>query len=130
MNAKKVLVVEDDPDQLRGLVIRLKAGGYEVLCATDGVQGIGAARREKPDLVLLDIGLPGGDGYIVMDRLKKMLNGAAPPIMVLTAKDPTTHRDRALAAGAAVFLRKPVENCVLLAMVRRLLGEPTQPAHA
>ena len=62
MNAKKVLVVEDDLDFLRGLVIRLKASGYEVLCATDGVLAIGVARRDKPDLILLDIGLPGGDG--------------------------------------------------------------------
>ena len=128
MNAKKVLVVEDDLDLLRGLVIRLKASGYEVLCATDGVQAIGAARREKPDLILLDIGLPGGDGYVVMDRLK-MLIGATAPILVLSAKDPVIHREKSHAAGAAVFLHKPVENHVLLAMVRRLLGEPTVPAH-
>ena len=129
MNAKRVLVVEDDRDFQRGLVIRLKANGYEVLCATDGVQAIGIARRDKPDLILLDIGLPGGDGYVVMDRLR-LLNGATTPILVLSAKDPATHREKALAAGASVFFHKPVENHVLLATMRRLLGEPTKPVHA
>ena len=126
MNAKRVLVVEDDLDFLRGLVIRLKASGYEVLSATDGVQAIGAARRDKPDLILLDIGLPGGDGYVVMDRLR-LINRATTPILVLSAKDPATHREKALAAGAMVFFHKPVENHVLLATMRRLLGEPTKP---
>ena len=129
MNAKKVLIVEDDLDLLRGLAIRLKVGGYEVLCATDGVQAIGAARRDKPDLILLDLGLPGGDGYVVMERLR-LLNGATTPILVLSAKDPATHREKALAAGASVFFHKPVENHVLLATMRRLLGEPTKPVHA
>jgi two-component system KDP operon response regulator KdpE len=129
MNAKRVLVVEDDLDFLRGLVIRLKASGYEVLSATDGVQAIGVARRDKPDLILLDIGLPGGDGYVVMDRLR-LLNGVRTPILVLSAKDPATHREKALAAGASVFFHKPVENHVLLATMRRLLGEPTKPVRA
>jgi len=129
MNAKRVLVVEDDLDFLRALVIRLKASGYEVLSATDGVQAIGVARRDKPDLILLDIGLPGGDGYVVMDRLR-LLNGVRTPILVLSAKDPATHREKALAAGASVFFHKPVENHVLLATMRRLLGEPTKPVHA
>jgi DNA-binding response OmpR family regulator len=128
MNAKKVLVVDDDMDFLRGLVIRLKTSGYEVLCARDGMQAIGVARRERPDLLLLDIGLPAGDGYVVMDRLK-MLTGGTTPIIVLSAKDPATHREKALAAGASVFLHKPVENHVLLSMMRQLLGEPTQPVH-
>jgi two-component system KDP operon response regulator KdpE len=129
MNAKRVLVVEDDLDFLRALVIRLKASGYEVLSATDGVQAIGVARRDKPDLILLDIGLPGGDGYVVMDRLR-LLNGVRTPILVLSAKDPATHREKALAAGASVFFHKPVENHVLLATMRRLLGEPTKPVRS
>ena len=129
MGAKKVLIVEDDLDFLRGLGIRLKASGYDVLSATDGVQAIGATRRDKPDLILLDIGLPGGDGYVVMDRLK-LIGKMTVPIIVLSAKDPSIHRAKALETGASVFLHKPVDNCVLLAMMRQLLGEPTVPMHA
>jgi DNA-binding response OmpR family regulator len=70
------------------------------------------AQREKPNAIILDIGLPGGDGFIVMDRLRKLNINA--PIIILTARDPLINRERALKAGAKFFFQKPVENGKLL----------------
>jgi DNA-binding response OmpR family regulator len=119
----KLLVVDDDRDLLQGLGIRLKASGYEVVFAADGVQAIAAARKEKPDLILLDIGLPGGDGYVVMERLRMMSSSGPIPVIVLSAKDPQVHRERSLKAGASHFFQKPLDNAALLAAIRSILGE-------
>lgn len=124
---KSVLVVDDDQDLIRGLGVRLKANGYGVAFATDAVQAIAAARREKPDLILLDLGLPGGDGYLVMDRLKSMSGTSMTPVIVLSARDPLTNRDRSVKAGALAFLQKPVDNGALMATIRRALGDQGKP---
>lgn len=123
MSKKKLLVVDDDPDQMRGMVIRLKASGYDVLCANDGFQAISAASKEKPDLILLDIGLPGGDGHVVMERLQVLTAASRIPIIVLSAKDPQSHRERAMKSGATAFLQKPTENSALLAAIRQALAD-------
>ena len=128
--SRKLLVIDDDTDVLKGLTVRLKANGYAVAQAVDGMQAILAARRERPDLILLDIGLPGGDGYSVMERLRSMRPLARIPIVVLTALDPATHQERALQAGAAAFLQKPVENEALLGAIRSALGDSGAPPPA
>ena len=128
--SRKLLVIDDDTDVLKGLTVRLKANGYAVAQAVDGMQAILAARRERPDLILLDIGLPGGDGYSVMERLRSMRPLARIPIVVLTALDPATHQERALQAGAAAFLQKPVENEALLGAIRSALGDLGAPPPA
>jgi len=120
--AGKILVVDDDVDLLRGLMIRLKADGYEVVCATDAVFAVSVAMEEKPDLIILDIGLPGGDGYLVMDRLNKMAGTIGTPIIVLSARDVAGNKDRALKAGARAFFQKPADNDELLAGIQNALG--------
>jgi DNA-binding response OmpR family regulator len=120
---KKLLIVDDDQDLLRGMVVRLKASGYDVACASDGVMAVSMARSEKPNLILLDIGLPGGDGYVVMDRLRVMGSLMPTPIIVLSAKDPLTHREKAIQAGAEAFFQKPVDNSILIAAIQRALGD-------
>lgn len=129
MPQRKVLLVDDDLDLLRGLTIRLKACGYQVVYATDGMSAVSMAQRERPDLIVLDLGLPGGDGFAVMDRLKA-LNPVAPiPIIIHTARDPLVNRERALAGGAEVFLQKPCDSLVLLESIKDILGEdPETPA--
>jgi len=119
----KLLLVDDDVDLLKGLGVRLKASGYEVVYAADGVQAVAAARRERPDLILLDIGLPGGDGYVVMERLRTLGSAGPMPIIVISAKDHQTHRERSLKAGASHFFQKPVDNAAVLAAIREILGE-------
>ncbi|RXH54754.1 response regulator [Granulicella sibirica] len=69
MKLKKILVVDDDPEMRLALKIRLRANNYEVEAAEDGVSAIAEARRRQPDLILLDLGLPAGDGFTVLERL-------------------------------------------------------------
>jgi len=121
---KKVLVVEDEPVQIQILTSRLKASGFDVVVARDGVQSVSMARKENPDLVLLDIGLPGGDGYTVLHRLKSLGNSLMLPIIAVSGRSAETDRAKMLAAGADDYFQKPVQLDPLIARIRELLGEP------
>jgi CheY-like chemotaxis protein len=129
---KKILVIEDDHDQLLGMRLRLAASGYDVAQATDGIEAIGVAHRERPDLILLDLGLPGEDGYRVMENLRTINTTPSTPIVVISGRDPAAHGTRALAAGAEAFLQKPVDHDDLLRTLRKALGEepPGSPVPA
>lgn len=126
MTRKKILVVDDDEDVRHGLGIRLKANGYSVVFAHDAISATSVARKEEPDLVILDIGLPGGDGFIVMERLAS-LSQTSVPIIVLTGRDPSTIKERALSAGAKAFFLKPADNDELAAVIRKTLAESEEP---
>ncbi len=117
----KVLIVDDDPDIRRGLNVRLQASGYVVLFAGDAMSAISVAVKERPDLVLLDIGLPAGDGYVVMERLQNYPALACIPVIVLSARDAETHRQKALDAGAYAFIKKPADSNQLLKTIRAAL---------
>lgn len=130
MNPKKIVIIDDDRDQQTGLRVRLVASGYQVAGATDAMQAIAVVRKEKPDLVLLDIGLPGGDGHMVLQRLRALTPTSAIPIIVLSAMDPSAHRDRMLNAGASAYFQKPADNAQLLAAIRMALGEPDPAARS
>jgi DNA-binding response OmpR family regulator len=121
---KKILIVDDDADLRRGLNVRLRANNYETVFATDGMSAISVAQKERPDLVVLDLGLPAGDGFTVMERFKTIAPLSVVPIIVVSARDPQVNRDRALKAGAETFLQKPVDNDELLSAIRKALGEP------
>jgi two-component system KDP operon response regulator KdpE len=127
MIRNKILVVDDDEDMRRGLGIRLKAVGYNVVFAYDAISATGMVRKEKPDLIILDIGLPGGDGFIVMERLVSITETSV-PVIVLTGRDPTTNRKRALDAGAKAFFLKPADNDELLAAIGKALGDTERSA--
>jgi DNA-binding response OmpR family regulator len=121
--ARKILVIDDDLDLVKALGTRLRSEGFGFVAAGDGVMAVAAARREKPDLILLDLGLPGGDGYHVLERLKTLTTTSSTPIIVLSAKDPAVHAEKSRAAGADAFFHKPAESAQLLAEIRRLLGD-------
>jgi len=91
--------------------------------ATDAISAISVAQQEEPDVVILDIGLPAGDGFMVMERMSHLRRLATIPIIILTGRDPSTNRQRALDAGVQAFLQKPVDNDVLLAAIRKALGQ-------
>ncbi len=121
MVQKKILVVDDDPDVRLGLQLHLNANHYDVVCAADGVASIAEARKHLPDLVILDLGLPAGDGFSVLERLKANEKLSSIPVIVLSGRDRVGNRDRALKAGAKTFLQKPMANDKLLAVIRFVL---------
>ena len=120
---KTVLVIEDDPVQSRLLTVRLKAAGYHVAVACDGVQSVSAVRRERPDLILLDIGLPGGDGYLVLRRLKAIVHLSAIPIIAVSGRAVETDGEKMLAAGADDYFQKPVDLDHLMRRMHELIGD-------
>ena len=123
MSQKKILVVDDDPEMRLGLQLRLKANHYDVITAADGVASIAEARKHVPDLMILDLGLPAGDGFSVLERLKANESLSSIPVIVLSGRDRVGNWDRALKAGAKTFLQKPVANDKLLAVIRLVLSE-------
>jgi DNA-binding response OmpR family regulator len=126
MANKKILIVDDDPDVRQGLNVRLKANQYDICLAVDTFSGVAEARRSEPDLILLDLGLPAGGGFIAMERLKMIPSLAIIPIIVVSARDGQGNQKRAFDAGAKAFLQKPVDDNHLLAVVRQALGEPAR----
>ena len=121
MSQKKILVIDDDPDVRLGLQLRLQANHYDVVFAVDGLASIVEARRHMPDLIILDLGLPAGDGFSVLERLKTNQNLCLIPVIVLSGRDRNANRERALKAGARFFLQKPVANDRLLSVIRLIL---------
>ena len=118
----KILVVDDDQDIQRLLAVRLAREGHEVAFAADGISAIASARREQPQLILLDVGLPAGDGFTVLERLHAIPQLAAIPVIVMSARDSHETVERALEAGAERFVPKPFEMDELLAAVRAVLA--------
>jgi DNA-binding response OmpR family regulator len=122
LNGNKILIIEDDHDMRRGLNVRLRASEYETSFASDAVMALSVAKKERPDLILLDLGLPGGDGFLVLERMKNIGLLASTPVIVISASDPKTNEKRALDAGAEAFFQKPVDNEQLMKAIWRALG--------
>jgi len=121
MEKPKILIVDDDPDLRRGLNLRLRSNHYDTAYATDGFSAIAMAQKERPDLIILDLGLPAGDGFVVLERLRQNANLSVIPVIVLTARDPQSSRELTLKAGAAAFFQKPVDNGQLMSAIRATL---------
>jgi DNA-binding response OmpR family regulator len=122
MSNKKVLIVEDDADVRLGCHVLLKANRYDTFFAVDGISAISEARKHEPDLVILDLGLPAGDGFSVLERFQMNPSLSMIPVIVVSARDPNGNRERALKAGAKAFLQKPFNNDRLLATIGKLIG--------
>ena len=123
MSNKKILVVEDDADVRLGYRVLLRAHNYDTFFAVDSVGAVSEARKHRPDLILLDLGLPAGDGFMVLERFRTTILGMT-PVIVVSARDPHQNKERALAAGASAYLQKPWNDDELLDTIRSLLGEP------
>jgi DNA-binding response OmpR family regulator len=121
MDKPKILIVDDDPDLRRALKIRLRANHYDTVQASDGYSAISVAQKEKPSLIILDLGLPAGDGYVVLERLRDSDSLSSIPVIVLTARDPQSNEQKTLQAGAAAFFQKPADNNELLDVIRATL---------
>jgi two-component system KDP operon response regulator KdpE len=127
MRKPKILVVDDDPDLVKALRLRLRANNCEIVTASDGYSVIATAQKEHPDLIILDLGLPVGDGFVVLERLQRHDALSTIPVIVLTARDPQNNEERALKAGAAAFFQKPVDNEELLNVIRVSLPHRKTP---
>ena len=119
----KILIIDDDPHLILGLTPRLKANNYAVVTAADAIAAITVARKEAPDLIILDLGLPGGDGFMVLERIRNLPDLSGVPVIVLSARDPVDNRKRSLEGGAVAFFQKPPDNHELLTAIRQALGE-------
>jgi DNA-binding response OmpR family regulator len=123
MDRKKILIVDDNEDLANGLKVFLRAHNFATVVAGDAVSAISQAKNEKPDLIILDLGLPAGDGYLVMERLSNIDALASIPVIVLSARDLETHKERSLNTGAKAFFQKPADNGVLLAAIEEVMLE-------
>ena len=133
---QKILVVDDNRVILKILSNKLTSNGYDVLTAEDGSAAVATARREKPDLMLLDLHFPpdvafgGGvpwDGFLIMEWVRRMGEGREIPIIVITGDEPAKSDQRALAAGAVSVFHKPINHAALLVTIRETLGPRATP---
>jgi DNA-binding response OmpR family regulator len=127
MSNRKILVVEDDADVRLGYHVILKAHHYETILAIDGVSAMSEAVKHEPDLIILDLGLPAGDGFKVLEWLQRKAHLAVIPVIVVSARDLQGNKERALKAGAKAYVQKPWNDDELLAIISQLLGQP-EPA--
>ena len=128
MTQKMILIVDDDPDVRVGLQVRLNANHYDVALAADGATSIVEARKHKPDLILLDLGLPAGDGFSVLERLHVNESLSSIPVIVVSGRDRVGNRERALKAGAKAYMQKPMSNEKLMELIRLILDENGHPS--
>jgi len=119
----KILLVEDNEMNRDMLSRRLQKQGYEVVLAVDGEEGVAKAQSEAPALVLMDMSLPGIDGWEATRRLKAAPHTQKIPVIALTAHAMSDDREKALAAGCDDFDTKPVELPRLLSKIQALLGK-------
>jgi DNA-binding response OmpR family regulator len=119
MAKRKILVVDDEQDVAQALKVRLKASGYNVVLASDSVQAFTMANKEKPDLILLDIMIPGGGGFVVTERLKQSQTTHHIPIIFLTGIPGC--EERAYKLGASSYVMKPYHPDELLETIHRAL---------
>jgi len=121
---RRVLIVDDEPNIVLSLEFLLRQQGYEVSVARDGEEALAAAEDWRPDLMVLDVMLPGLDGFEVCRRLRERPENAALKILLLTARGREVERVRGLEEGADAYVRKPFSTRQLMITVAELLGRP------
>lgn len=119
---RKILVIEDDRKIALALALRLKAAGYEASLAHDAVTGVNTAIKLRPDLVLLDVSMPAGNGFLVAERIQTLIPVIV-PIIFLTASKQPSFREKAEELGAVGFFEKPYDSDALLAAIKDAIGE-------
>lgn len=124
---QRILIIEDERDIADLIAFNLERAGYEVVQAHDGIEGVETALRERPDLVVLDLMLPGRDGFAVFRELRRDARASAIPVIMLTARAQTEDRIQGLEAGADDYLTKPFSPKELLLRVRAILKRSTAP---
>jgi CheY-like chemotaxis protein len=127
--AKKILVVDDNEVVIKTISLKLQGAGYQVVTAMDGSAAVAAARKESPDLILLDISFPPDvgsvqwDGFRIMEWFHRLELARKIPIIVITGSEDPKARERATTSGAVAFFNKPIEHDSLLKVIRATLGD-------
>ena len=127
--SKRILVVEDDPNTSMFVQHTLEQEGYQVVSAKDGLEGLKKAEDEHPALIILDVMLPGLDGYEVCSRLRLKPETTKLPILMFSAKARQDDKDAGLRVGADDYLFKPADPSEIRAKVGALLGNASEIAH-
>ncbi len=130
MAPKTILVIDDEPSIGRVVQFKLQQEGFKVRIATDGLEGLAKVKEEKPDLILLDLMMPGMDGFEVAKRLRASSETATTPVIILTARGQEMDRIRGIELGVLDFFTKPFSPQKLLERVKELFkgaGGPGAP---
>ena len=132
-SAKKILIVDDNEIVIKTITLKLQGAGYQVIGAMDGSEAVSAARRENPDLILLDISFPPDvgsvewDGFRIMEWFQRLDTARKIPIIIITGSEDPKAKERATSAGAVAFFQKPLEHDFLLKVVRATIGDAFSP---
>jgi len=136
MKQQKVLIVDDNPVIIKTLSMKLESGGYQVISAPDGSEAIASTRKEKPDLIILDINFPeevgvGWDGFKLIAWLQRIDEAKGTPIIIISGGEAAKYKDRSVQAGAIAYFQKPVDNDKLLELIQKTFNEGAKkPAQA
>ena len=128
-SVKKILIVDDNEIVIKTITLKLQGAGYKVIGAMDGSEAVAAARRENPDLILLDISFPPDvgsvewDGFRIMEWFQRLDTARKIPIIIITGSEDPRAKERATNAGAVAFFQKPLEHDYLLKVVRATIGD-------
>ena len=131
---KKILVVDDNEVVLKTVSLKLQGYGYQVITALDGTEAVASARKDPPDLILLDISFPPDvdgvpwDGFRIMEWFHRLDSSKKIPIIIITGSEEPKTKERVTAAGAVAFFQKPLEHEYLLKVVRATLGDGLKPS--
>jgi two-component system alkaline phosphatase synthesis response regulator PhoP/two-component system response regulator VicR len=125
---KRILIVDDERDIVKALTIRLQRVGYEVVTAFDGAQGIFMAHKENPDLIILDIRMPAGNGFSVAEKLRESTDTFTIPVIFLTGSPEKDSEERARALGVRFYVKKPYDPEELLDAIERALQKDLDPS--
>jgi two-component system alkaline phosphatase synthesis response regulator PhoP len=123
--AGKILIIEDDVSTSQFLSYTMEHEGFQTLTAEDGLEGLGKARTENPDLVILDIMLPGLDGFELCHRLRTYAPTADIPVLILSAKAQDTDKAAGFKMGANYYIVKPADPAQIVDAVKNMLKEPS-----
>lgn len=118
--SRRVLLAEDEPNIVESLTFLLERSGFEVAAETDGARALAAVQENPPDVLVLDVMLPGMDGLQILRSLREDPRCAHVPVLMLTAKGQREDRENALNTGANLFVTKPFSNAELIAAVKQL----------
>jgi len=118
----RILIVDDSPTEVHVLKTMLEKNGFETLTATCGEDGVDLAKQEKPDLILMDVVMPGMNGFQATRKISKEPETSEIPIIIVTTKDQETDRVWGLRQGAKDYLTKPAEENDLIRKIKQALG--------